>query len=72
MIGFKMIEAKTFFTDEEKERIEAAVREAEMRTSGEIVPMVVDAAYDYPRAELIGAGFFAMGASRPPHLGLRP
>ena len=52
--------AETFFTDEEKSRIETAVREVEQRTSGEIVPMVVSEAYDYPRAEIIGAGFFAL------------
>lgn len=49
-----------FFSADEKRRIEAAVEEAEKRTSGEIVPMVVDAAYDYPRAEIIGGGFFAL------------
>lgn len=49
-----------FFSADEKRRIEAAVAEAEQRTSGEIVPMVVEAAYDYPRAEIIGGGFFAL------------
>ncbi len=49
-----------FFSADEKHRIEAAVTEAEQRTSGEIVPMVVEAAYDYPRAEIIGGGFFAL------------
>lgn len=49
-----------FFSADEKRRIEAAVTEAEQRTSGEIVPMVVEAAYDYPRAEIIGGGFFAL------------
>jgi putative membrane protein len=52
--------ASTFFTDEEKQRIEAAVGEAEKRTSGEIVPMVVDAAYHYPSAESLGAVLFAL------------
>ncbi|MEJ2699970.1 MAG: TPM domain-containing protein, partial [Desulfuromonadales bacterium] len=52
--------ASDFFTDQEKQRIEAAVREAEKRTSGEIVPMVVDAAYHYPSAEILGAGLFAL------------
>lgn len=53
--------AKNFFTPEEKARIEAAVRAAEQRSSGEIVPLLVDAAYDYPRAEIVGGGCFAMG-----------
>lgn len=55
-----MSKADIFFTDEEKQRIEAAVRAAELRTSGEIVPLVVDAAYSYPRAEIHGAGLLAL------------
>ena len=54
------LSAANFFTTEEKGRIEAAVREAESRTSGEIVPMVVDQSYGYPRAEIIGAGLFSL------------
>jgi putative membrane protein len=50
-----------YFSADEKRRIEEAVEEAEKRTSGEIVPMVVEEAYDYPRAEIIGGGFFALG-----------
>lgn len=49
-----------FFSANEKRRIEAAVQQAEKSTSGEIVPMVVGAAYDYPRSEIIGGGFFAL------------
>jgi len=56
-----MTKASTFFSDAEKARIEAAVRAAESQTCGEIVPMVIDASYDYPRAEIIGGGCFAMG-----------
>ncbi|MBE0599442.1 MAG: TPM domain-containing protein [Desulfuromonadales bacterium] len=55
--------AKNFFSEEEKQRIEAAVREAESRTAGEIVPMVVDESYDYPRAETVGAAFFSLAVS---------
>lgn len=55
------MQAKNFFNDEEKKRIEQAVSAAEARTSGEIVPVVVDASYHYPRAEIIGGGSFAMG-----------
>jgi len=54
------VTAQSFFTAEEQQRIEAAVRAAELETSGEIVPMVVDAAFDYPRAEIFGGGFFAL------------
>ena len=52
--------ATDFFNADEKQRIEAAVKAAESKTSGEIVPMVVDESYEYPRAELIGGGIMAM------------
>lgn len=52
--------SSNFFSKNEQLRIETAVQAAEKRTSGEIVPMLVGAAYDYPRAEIIGGGFFAM------------
>ncbi len=55
--------AKNLFTAEEKLRIEAAVKQAESRTSGEIVPMVIDESYDYPRAEILGAGLFSLAAA---------
>jgi len=55
-----MKKAAEFFSTEEKGRIEAAVRAAELRTSGEIVPLVVDAAYGYPRAEIQGGGLLAL------------
>jgi len=51
---------KTILTAEEKQRIEQAVAEAELRTSGELVPLIVDQSYDYPRAELVGAGCAAL------------
>ena len=55
-----MKSASEFFSKEEQQKIEAAVKAAEETTSGEIVPMVVDASYEYPRADLIGAGSLAM------------
>lgn len=55
--------AKDFFSAEEKKRIESTVQQAEQRTSGEIVPMVVDESYDYPRAEILGAGGFSLAAA---------
>lgn len=55
-----MKSASEFFTSEEQQKIENAVKSAEAKTSGEIVPMVVDSSYEYPRAELIGAGTLAL------------
>ncbi len=55
--------ASDFFTPEEQKQIEAAVKEAEAKTSGEIVPMLVDASYEYPRAELIGGGTLALAVA---------
>ena len=55
-----MESAEKFFNQEEQQKIEAAVKAAETKTSGEIVPMVVDSSYDYPRAELIGGGTLAL------------
>ena len=56
-----MESAAEFFSEEEKARIEAAVAAVEQQTSGEIVPMLVEASYEYPRAELIGSGCLALG-----------
>lgn len=56
-----MISAEKFFSEDEQARIKAAVQACEARTSGEVVPVIVDAAYDYPKAEIIGGGSFAIG-----------
>jgi len=56
-----MKKAQDYFSAPEQERIRAAVAAAEQRTAGEIVPQIVDASFDYPRAETFGAGFFALG-----------
>jgi putative membrane protein len=56
-----MKRAEKFFSEEEQTRIKAAVQACEARTSGEVVPVLVDAAYDYPKAEIIGGGSFAVG-----------
>lgn len=55
--------AKELFNEEETQRIESTVEKVEKRTSGEIVPMVVDESYDYPRAEILGAGLFSLAAA---------
>ncbi|MDK2847261.1 MAG: putative rane protein [Desulfuromonadales bacterium] len=52
-----------FFSTEEQQRIKRTVKNAEKCTSGEIVPMLTRCAYDYPRAEIIGGGFFALAAA---------
>jgi putative membrane protein len=53
--------ADKFFTEEEKQRIHAAVVTAEFKTSGEIVPMIVSSSARYTEVELLGviAGLFA-------------
>ena len=51
--------ARQFLSEEDRRNIEAAVKKAEQKTSGEIVPMVVSASYHYPMADVIGAAAFA-------------
>lgn len=58
-----MVTAETFFTPEEQQRIKDTIEEVEQSTSGEIVPLVVDASYDYPRAEIIGAGTLSLATA---------
>jgi putative membrane protein len=55
--------AKELFNEADKQRIESAVKRAEKLTSGEIVPMVVDQSYDYPRAEILGSGLFSLATA---------
>ena len=52
--------AKRFLTDEEKNKIDAAVKAAETKTSGEIVCLVESASYRYPMANVIGATVIAL------------
>ena len=52
--------ASKFLTDEEKQKIEACVKEVEKRTSGEIVPLVVSSSYHYPMSDMIGGLIFAL------------
>jgi putative membrane protein len=46
--------AAQFLSDEERERVQAAVKEAEKATTGEIVPMIVSSSYHYPVADILG------------------
>jgi putative membrane protein len=48
------MKAETFFSRDEKSRIEQAVLAAEKKTSGEIVPMLVTASGRYAEIELLG------------------
>jgi putative membrane protein len=52
-----LINPQTFFTKDERERIEQAVVAAERKTSGEIVPMIVGTSARYAEAELTGVVF---------------
>jgi putative membrane protein len=51
--------SKKFLTEDEKNRVTETVRSAELRTSGEIVPMIVSSSYEYPKARIIAALFFS-------------
>jgi len=55
--------SKQFLTESDRERIIAAVKEAEKHTAGEIVPMVVSTSYHYPMANVIGAAVLALPAA---------
>ncbi len=52
--------AKQFLTDDERDRVNAAVQDAEKLTAGEIVVMIISASYHYPMANVIGAAVFAL------------
>jgi putative membrane protein len=51
--------AKEFLSEDERARVSAAVAEAEKRTVGEIVVMIVSASDHYPMANVTGAAAFA-------------
>jgi len=53
--GGSVKRAEEFFAPQERERVRAAVAEAEGGTSGEIATMVVDASDSYREAEILGA-----------------
>ncbi|OKY73631.1 MAG: hypothetical protein BM485_17590 [Desulfobulbaceae bacterium DB1] len=54
------MKAETFFSEAEKETIAEAVRRVEIKTSGEVAVMVVDASDSYPEGQL-SAGIFLGG-----------
>ena len=52
--------AQHFLTDDERSRVENAVKAAEKLTAGEIVVMIISSSYQYPLANVIGAATFAL------------
>ena len=52
--------AKIFLSNDERARVETAVKEAEKLTAGEIVVMIISASYQYYLAIVIGAAAFAL------------
>jgi putative membrane protein len=52
--------AKIFLSDDERIRVETAVKEAEKLSAGEIVVLIISASYQYPLAIVIGAAAFAL------------
>jgi putative membrane protein len=52
--------AKIFLSNDERARVETAVKEAEKLTAGEIVVMIISDSYQYPLAIVIGAAAFAL------------
>lgn len=51
--------ARTFLTESEQKQVTETVQHAEKKTSGEIVPMLVEASHHYPAAILSGAVLLA-------------
>ncbi len=52
--------AEKFLTAAERLQVEARIAEAEKRTSGEIVVMVVPSSYHYPLASMLGSSLLAI------------
>ncbi len=55
--------AQSFFGEKERAAIREAVHKAELKTSGEVVPMVVGESHPYPLAVVRGATLVALCAS---------
>jgi putative membrane protein len=50
------MKAENFFSSQDKERIAEAVRQVELRTSGEVVVLVVDESDTYPEGRILAGG----------------
>jgi putative membrane protein len=55
--------AERFLSEQDRVKIDNAVKEAERYTSGEIVPMVVSGSYHYPMSNVLGGIVFAFPLS---------
>jgi putative membrane protein len=55
--------AQSFLTEADHQRIDAAIKSAEAKTSGEIVCMVQSASYHYPMSNVLGATALALPLS---------
>ncbi|ACN17435.1 conserved hypothetical protein [Desulforapulum autotrophicum HRM2] len=55
--------AQQFLSDQDRKKIIQTVKEAEQKTAGEIVPMVVSHSYTYPMADVICGVVFALPIS---------
>lgn len=58
-----MKSVQQLFSEADQQQIKNAVAAAESITSAEIVPVIEDASYDYPRAELLGALALSLAVS---------
>ena len=50
--------SRKFLFESERQRIVETVQEAENRTAGEIVPMIVSSSFHYPMADVLGGAVF--------------
>ncbi len=55
--------ARKFLAPAEQTRVTQTVQQAELRTSGEIVPMIVSCSHDYPKARIIAAFLYSLPMS---------
>ncbi len=57
------MKAETFFSEQDKGAIEAAIAEVETKTAGEVAVMVVDQSDSYPEAQIFAGIIFGTGLS---------
>ncbi|WP_319541477.1 TPM domain-containing protein [uncultured Pseudodesulfovibrio sp.] len=55
--------AQTFLTQKEQDTLVQCVKGVEKQTSGEIVPVIASASYEYPRSTIIGALVYGIVAA---------